>query len=575
MLKVYRITSGISVINSLYSNHKNFMKHDPLHLSERVKKILNRLTVLLFHGVLTIAIITEVLLDRSFYSASDLMGIIVVVVLFGAFGVIRYLDLYKVNNHPLLYLTIYHVAFGIGFGVFSPAYTPYLFIWLILLYIVNYYYGKQGFVISSSVLFLTLLGASFRLLANTSSPIEYFQFIGVQFASIVIIGLFFLETEAVGDKDRRLLLGSMDKAQLERQRLMSLINSMGDGVISTDERGVIKLYNASALNVLDTNSSLDEKNIDEVMMVIDQSAKVVDLIAEVAEGNSNLISTDHLLVYPDGEKINLYLNISPIKLSFQQNIERGYIISFRDITHEKSLEEERNEFISVVSHELRTPIAITEANISNAQFIAEKGNNLSAVKTSLEAAHKQALFLANMINDLSTLSRAERGKLDMKTEPIDPREIMKSLEEDYTKQAISKGLELFTDIDDSTPVSITSNRLYIREILQNFITNSVKYTKQGSVTILLRGKDNGIEFDVRDTGIGISKSDQKRVFDKFFRSEDFRTRESSGTGLGLYVTKKLMKLINAEVIIKSKLNEGSTFSVFIPDLAPKKISAEE
>jgi len=310
-------------------------------------------------------------------------------------------------------------------------------------------------------------------------------------------------------------------------------------------------------------------------MVIDQSAKVVDLIAEVAEGNSNLISTDHLLVYPDGEKINLYLNISPIKLSFQQNIERGYIISFRDITHEKSLEEERNEFISVVSHELRTPIAITEANISNAQFIAEKGNNLSAVKTSLEAAHKQALFLANMINDLSTLSRAERGKLDMKTEPIDPREIMKSLEEDYTKQAVSKGLELFTDIDDSTPVSITSNRLYIREILQNFITNSVKYTKQGSVTILLRGKDNGIEFAVRDTGIGISKSDQKRVFDKFFRSEDFRTRESSGTGLGLYVTKKLMKLINAEVIIKSKLNEGSTFSVFIPDLAPKKISAEE
>jgi len=551
------------------------MKHDPLHLSERVKKILNRLTVLLFHGVLTIAIITEVLLDRSFYSASDLMGIIVVVVLFGAFGVIRYLDLYKVNNHPILYLTVYHFVFALGFGLFSPAYTPYLFIWLILLYIVNYYYGKQGFAISSSVLFLTLLGASFRLLANTSSPIEYFQFIGVQFASIVIIGLFFLETEAVGDKDRRLLLGSMDKAQLERQRLMSLINSMGDGVVSTDERGVIKLYNASALNILDTNSSLDEKNIDDVMMVIDQSAKVVDLIAEVAEGNSNLISTDHLLVYPDGEKINLYLNISPIKLSFQQNIERGYIISFRDITHEKSLEEERNEFISVVSHELRTPIAITEANISNAQFIAEKGNNLSAVKTSLEAAHKQALFLANMINDLSTLSRAERGKLDMKTEPIDPREIMKSLEEDYTKQAVSKGLELFTDIDDSTPVSITSNRLYIREILQNFITNSVKYTKQGNVTILLRGKDDGIEFAVRDTGIGISKSDQKRVFDKFFRSEDFRTRESSGTGLGLYVTKKLMKLINAEVNIKSKLNEGSTFTVFIPDLAPKKISAEE
>jgi two-component system phosphate regulon sensor histidine kinase PhoR len=546
------------------------MKHDPLHLSERVKKILNRLTVLLFHGVLTIAIVSEIVLDRSFYSSNDLMGILIIVILFGAFGVIRYLDLYKVNNHPILYLAIYHAVFALGFGAFSPAYTPYLFIWLILLYVVNYYYGKQGFVLSGSILFLTLLGASFRLLSNTSSLMEYVQFIGVQFGVIIIIGLFFLETEAVGDKDRRLLLGSMDKAQLERQRLMSLINSMGDGVVSTDEKGVIKLYNASALNILDTNSTLDEKNITDVMTVIDQSAKVIDLIAEVAEGKSNLISTDHLLVYPDGEKINLYLNISPIKLSFQQNIERGYIISFRDITHEKSLEEERNEFISVVSHELRTPIAITEANISNAQFIAEKGNNLSAVKMSLEAAHKQALFLANMINDLSTLSRAERGKLDMKTESIDPREVMKSLEEDYTKDASAKGLELFTDIDDSTPVSITSNRLYIREILQNFITNSIKYTKQGSITVLLSGKDDGIEFAVRDTGIGISKSDQKRVFDKFFRSEDFRTRESSGTGLGLYVTKKLMRLINATVTVKSKLDEGSTFTVFIPDLQEKK-----
>ena len=130
-------------------------------------------------------------------------------------------------------------------------------------------------------------------------------------------------------------------------------------------------------------------------------------------------------------------------------------------------------------------------------------------------------------------------------------------------------IELITEVDDSTPASITSNRLYIREILQNFITNSIKYTKTGSVTILLKGRDEGIEFAVRDTGIGISKSDQKRVFDKFFRSEDFRTRESSGTGLGLYVTNKLTKLISAEITIKSKLDEGSTFTIFIPNLKPE------
>jgi signal transduction histidine kinase len=176
-----------------------------------------------------------------------------------------------------------------------------------------------------------------------------------------------------------------------------------------------------------------------------------------------------------------------------------------------------------------------------------------------------------MINDLSTLSRAERGKLDLSLETISPREIMKSLEEDYTKDAQTKNLELHINVDESTPQEIVSNRLYVREILQNFVTNSIKYTKEGSITITLTGRGDGIEFAVIDTGIGISKSDQKRVFDKFFRSEDFRTRESSGTGLGLYVTNKLVRLIKASVTIKSKLNEGSTFTVFIPDLKAEKV----
>ena len=355
-------------------------------------------------------------------------------------------------------------------------------------------------------------------------------------------------------------------ALLERQRLNTLINSMGDGVISTDEKGLIKLYNAAALNILDTNKSLQNKNIHEVMTIIDRSAKTVDLFSDAGNKNINITSNDVLLVYPDGEKINLYINIAPIKLSYGQNTERGFIVSFRDITHEKSLEEERNEFISVVSHELRTPIAITEASISNAQFIVEKGDNLPAVKLALKSAHRQILFLANMINDLSNLSRADRGNLNMEIEEINPQEILDSIVADYQKEAEIKGLNLDVECESSTPESILSNRLYVREILQNFVTNAIKYTKAGSISVKAYGTDGGLGFSVRDTGIGISKSDQKKVFDKFFRSEDFRTRENSGTGLGLYVTRKIMKLIGAEIKLESKLDVGTTFSVFIPDI---------
>jgi PAS domain S-box-containing protein len=543
------------------------MRHNPLLISERAKKVLNRHMVLLCHGLISSAAILDFVAHRTTESSINLAIITTLAVVFTALGVMRYFNVLDINTKPGIYLTIYHVLFAIGFGLFAPAYSPFILVWLILFYVTKFYYDSPGFMVSSALYFVTLLWQAFRVLPADASILSFLQFILVQFVVVVTIGLFFLETESVSDKDRKLLITSIDKAQLERQRLIALINSMADGVISTDDQGIIKLYNAAALNILDTNQSLQDKDVRTVLNVIDQSAKTVDLVSEAAQKNINITSTDVLLVYPDGEKINLYLNISPIKLSFQQNIERGFIISFRDITREKSLEEERNEFISVVSHELRTPIAITEANISNAQFMADKGSNLDAIKSSLEAAHKQALFLANMINDLSTLSRAERGKLDMVTETVNPREIMSSLIDDYTKEAETKGLELSTEIADDTPQSITSNRLYVREILQNFLTNSIKYTKEGGVHISVRGEDKGIVFSVKDTGIGISKSDQKRVFDKFFRSEDFRTRESSGTGLGLYVTKKLMKLISAEIEVKSKLNEGSTFSVHIPNLS--------
>ncbi len=111
-----------------------------------------------------------------------------------------------------------------------------------------------------------------------------------------------------------------------------------------------------------------------------------------------------------------------------------------------------------------------------------------------------------------------------------------------------------------------SGRLYVREILQNFITNAIKYTDKGSVTIAVEQANKGVRFKITDTGIGIGKSDREKIFDKFFRSEDYRTRKTNGTGLGLYVTMKLARLLHAEITVHSQLNKGSTFEIFIPNL---------
>lgn len=354
-------------------------------------------------------------------------------------------------------------------------------------------------------------------------------------------------------------------AQLEHERLLSLINSMADGVIAVDERVRVVLYNAAALNILDLNSSMQQHSLGKFLKPIDTEGQSVDIVDLVSNTTLPTANRDLRLKYADGSTINLYLSIAPVHLGYGKEGGRGFVLMLRDITREKSLEEERDEFISVVSHELRTPIAISEGNISNAQFIAEKGSDINSIKQALQEAHNQILFLADMINDLSTLSRAERGILEVEAEPINVHDLVKELASNYTPQAEEKGLQLKTQLDPKLEL-LSSSKLYVREVLQNFITNSLKYTERGHVTIGAKQRDKAVLFEVSDTGIGISKSDQERVFDKFFRSEDFRTRQTNGTGLGLYVTAKLARLIHADINLKSDLNKGSTFSILIPDI---------
>ncbi|HET9098653.1 MAG TPA: ATP-binding protein [Candidatus Saccharimonadales bacterium] len=355
------------------------------------------------------------------------------------------------------------------------------------------------------------------------------------------------------------------RSNLEHQRLTSLINSMADAVIAVDEKTKVVLYNAAALNILDVNNIKTGVNIEELLKPIDKDNQPVDITKTIKDTNVPITNRDMRVRYSDNSLINLYLSIAPVHLGYGEKGQKGYVLLLRDITREKSLEEERDEFISVVSHELRTPITIAEGNLSNAIFITDKFGATDEIKTALKESHSQVLFLADMINDLSTLSRAERGALQVDIEPIDVEELVNGLRTSYLPEASAKGLELQTSIDQNVD-HLLSSRLYVREILQNFLTNALKYTSSGHVTIKATQDSRGTTFHVDDTGIGISKADQERVFDKFFRSEDYRTRQANGTGLGLYVTMKLARLIHAEISLESELNKGSSFRIFIPNL---------
>jgi signal transduction histidine kinase len=338
---------------------------------------------------------------------------------------------------------------------------------------------------------------------------------------------------------------------------------MTDAVLAVDKSGIITLSNSVALDLLDANNLLG-KRLSDTFHLIDKAGRPVDITIAILNKASSFNNSNWRLRYTDGSSINLYFSCSPVQRRFGSGNTESYVLIFRDVTKEKSLEEEREEFVSVASHELRTPVAIAEGNVSNAQLLAERTGTSNTIKQTLSAAHDQIVFLGNLINDLSMLSRAERGKLALTVEEISVAELVNSLVHDYEPEADRKRLTLQANLAPDSSI-LRSSRLYVREILQNFVTNALKYTEDGGIVVSASRLNDGVEFAVVDTGIGISKSDQGKLFDKFFRSDDRRVKTVSGTGLGLYITSKLVKLLGATVQMESELNEGSTFRIFIPD----------
>ena len=348
-----------------------------------------------------------------------------------------------------------------------------------------------------------------------------------------------------------------DKKSLsEHQRMITLINNITDAILSTDEHGIINTYNSAALNLIDTNSGINGEHISQVLNLETTDKKPIDIFKELTKSSAIRQRDDILMKIEDGDYIRLEVTLAPVQGGDKMTPD-GYVLILRDITKTKSLEEERDEFISVVSHELRTPIAIAEGSLSNAKLLVER-KMTSKIPEAIDESHKQILFLARMINDLSTLSRAERGVAD-ETEIIDVAELAAQINSEYSPQAGEKGLAFNLDIGGRLGV-VKVSRLYLEEILQNFITNAIRYTQKGSITLSIKKNKSGeITFKVIDTGIGISKADMAKIFDKFYRAEDYRTRETKGTGLGLYVSAKLAKKLGCKIEVESRLNHGSVF----------------
>ena len=494
----------------------------------------------------------------TFWTLSgDRFLIIIILVVAIAYNLLRMTPLSRV---PIISSFITIIAVDMVFTILAISFTggvdsPYIILLAPMAMSASYWYGAIGLWVIAAVetIFIGVL-VYYSNLAVHEWPLTL-----VPLALILTIAYYVLRLTQ-DDREERTELRNLNTAvQRERHQLESLVNSLGDGVIAVNSNGMIGLANKAAGSLFGVTEMIG-RSFDETIELYDTKNNIVRLFDNGSPEQE--VSRSDLTRRLVNETISLEMRLTPFKVRDEP---LGTIIFARDITKQKSLEEERDEFISLSSHELCTPLALMEGNLSLAMSpdagpLSDKASGL------LKKTYRNVRHLSAIVADLTTLEQADKGLLDVELERIDIGEVVKDLVADYLQYAIDKGLNLTYEVDpDAKPVVTSKFRLV--EILTNFLSNAIKYTQKGGsviIKIALDSHSGGAIVSVSDTGVGISVADKQKIFNKFYRSEEYHTRETEGTGLGLYIVRKLASRLNGEVWLTSELNKGTTFYLRVP-----------
>jgi two-component system phosphate regulon sensor histidine kinase PhoR len=238
----------------------------------------------------------------------------------------------------------------------------------------------------------------------------------------------------------------------------------------------------------------------------------------------------------------------------------GAVAVLRDLTETERVEKTRRDFIANVSHELRTPLTSIQGYT---ETLLDSATDNGHVREFLEIVRKNAARMSRLTEDLLTLARVESGEQRFDVQPTTPAELLDDAVESFREIARAQGIELTIEEVVVTPVN--ADREAIHQVFSNLIENAMKYGGSGGRIVLgARASNQGVEFYVRDFGPGIASEHLPRLFERFYRVDKARSRESGGTGLGLAIAKHIMLAHSGAIRAESELNHGSTFLFTVP-----------
>ncbi|KMJ57009.1 alkaline phosphatase [Bacillus sp. LL01] len=348
-------------------------------------------------------------------------------------------------------------------------------------------------------------------------------------------------------------LQDMTKAQeMQQDRLRTLIESMGSGLILIDGRGYVNLINRTYKDTFDADPS---EYLYRLYYEAIEHKEIVTLIEEIFMTEVNV--RKQLLLPLKIERRHFEVYGAPI---IGINDEwKGIVLVFHDITELKKLEQMRKDFVANVSHELKTPI--TSIKGFSETLLDGAMNDRDTLEYFLSIILKESDRLQSLIEDLLDLSKIEKQGFKLDPAYIEINEILEEIFVILRGKAKEKEIELVLDRPQKD-LYLFADASRVKQVFINLINNAIAYTPaDGEVKVKMEEVGEEIVIEVSDTGIGMEKDEIPRIFERFYRVDKARSRNSGGTGLGLAIVKHIVEAHHGSISVDSKLNTGTTFTV--------------
>lgn len=341
--------------------------------------------------------------------------------------------------------------------------------------------------------------------------------------------------------------------QIQAEQLSTLIDNTESGLVLLDEKGYIHLVNRKFIDLFGKTEkdyigslyyrAMENETVEKtVQQVFLYETKVKDSFQHVSGID------------------NMYIEITGAPILDERDHLKGAVLVLHDISELKKLEGTRKDFVANVSHELRTPI--TSIKGFSETLLDGDMHDTETVKQFLQIIYNESDRIQHLIEDLLALSKLEGDNYRLVLHKLNASELVESLVPALQYKAEQKQITFTMNVED---IEIKADEDRISQVIINLVDNAINYTpEKGSVSLDVYKEDAKVKIEVSDTGIGIPEKELPRIFERFYRIDKARSRESGGTGLGLAIVKHIVEVHDGEILIDSKVDEGTTITVCLP-----------